>query len=42
VTDDDLGVGSDTLVATVNNVAPTITSTAPNTGRPRERQYSYT
>jgi RHS repeat-associated protein len=41
VTDDDLGVGSDTAVVTVNNVAPVITafsSSAPNVGDAKEGQ----
>lgn len=41
VTDDDGGVGTDTQVVTVTNVAPTITSTAPTTAT-ESVPYSYT
>lgn len=41
VTDDDGGAGTDALVATVTNVAPTITSTAPTTAV-EGTGYSYT
>ncbi len=40
VTDDDGGVGTDTVNATVTNVAPTITSTAPTTAT-EGQAYSY-